>query len=230
MKVPKVLIFTPTYSGKDYCTKRFLDNISLINYPNHEFLLIDNSEGLEYYEHLKTLTDDVVHIPRGKNGRESLAAAQNYARQYAVKEGFDYVLSVEIDLFPPANIIQHLMKHFKPVVGALYYLGGFEHKGKMIEKIPCVYVTSDEGTRPVTEEEHTKLQSVDGPHKVFGIGMGCSLIDINVFKKYPFWCDSRFTHKQSDVFFHMDLWNDSVPVFIDYSVEVDHDPKGFNTL
>jgi GT2 family glycosyltransferase len=106
MKLPKVLVFSPTYEGKEYCRKEFVDNISRLSYPNYDFLMIDNSRTDDYYNLLKKEGVNVVKVPRGANSREALAAAQNYARRKALDEGYDYVLSVESDVFPPRDIIQ----------------------------------------------------------------------------------------------------------------------------
>lgn len=219
MNYPKVLIFSPTYEGKEYCRKRFVENINKINYPNKEFIMIDNSEGDDYYNLLKSEGVPIHRVPRGNNSREALSAAQNYARKYAIDNGFDYALSVESDLFPPENIIQTLMRHWKPVVGGLYYLGGYydEINNKQFPIVPCVFITKNDGsggTRFITTEEHEQLKGLGGIHQVHGMGVGCTLFDIEIFKKYPFWCDSRFENKHSDVYYYMNLWNDKVPVYV----------------
>jgi hypothetical protein len=235
MKIPKVLIFSPTYEGKEYCRKKFIDNINKINYPNKEFIMIDNSETTNYYELLKSEGVPVHRTPRGNNSREALAAAQNYAVRYAINHNFDYVLSIESDLFPPKDIVQRLLRHWKPVVGALYYLGGYydEVAKKQVPKIPCVFITKNDGsggTRFITREEHELLEKVGGIHRAHGMGVGCTLIDINVAKKYSFFCDNRFDNKHSDVYFYMKLWNDRIPVYVDYDTVVEHQPSPWSNV
>ena len=53
MRFPKVLVFSPTYEGKEYCRKEFVENINKLSYPNFDFIMIDNTAGNEYYEKLK---------------------------------------------------------------------------------------------------------------------------------------------------------------------------------
>lgn len=233
MRFPKVLIFSPTYEGKEYCRKRFVDTINEIQYPNKEFIMIDNSINDDYYNLLKLEGVPVHRVPRGNNSREALTNAQNYARKYAIDNDFDYILSVESDLFPPKDVIFRLLRHSKPIVGCLYMLGGYEFNGKILPKIPCVFLTKNDGsggTRFITNEEHEELSSVGGLHQVHGMGVGCTLIRIDIVKKYPFWCDNRFDNKHSDVYFYMNLWNDKVPVYVDYDCEVEHQPSDWTKV
>lgn len=235
MVLPKVLIFSPTYKGKEYCRKRFVDNINKINYPNKEFIMIDNSEDEDYYTLLKSEGVNIYRVSRGNNSREALSNAQNFARHYAMKYGFDYVLSVESDLFPPKDIIFRLLKHSKQVVGSLYYLGGYYDPkyNQVMPKVPCLFITKKDGsggTRFINEKEHSQLIKEGGIHQVHGMGVGCTLIRIDIVEKYPFWCDSRFDNKHSDVYFYMNLWNDKIPVFVDYDTEVEHQPSPWSVV
>jgi hypothetical protein len=45
MYVPKVLIATPTYEGKNYCLEQFIDNVKKFSYPQSrmDFMIFDNS-------------------------------------------------------------------------------------------------------------------------------------------------------------------------------------------
>jgi len=229
MRLPKVLVFSPTYEGKEYCREEFIENINKLNYPNHDFIMIDNSATIDYYNKLKEVGVPVVRVPRGNNSRDALAAAQNYARRKAIEEGYDYVLSVESDLFPPKDCIQKLMGHFKPVVGALYMIGGI---GK-IPKHPCVFLPKSDGsngTRLITKQEHEKLKLEGGIFRVHGMGVGTTLIDVSVLKKHVFWCDNRFENKHSDVYFYMDLWNKKIPVFVDYDMEIRHENSDWKNV
>lgn len=231
MKYLKVLVFSPTYSGKEYCRKEFVENVKNLNYPNYDFLMIDNSKDINYCIKLKRAGVPVVHVPRGGNSRIALANAQNYARQYAINNDYDYVLSLESDLFPPSDIIQRLMLHDKQVVGGLYMIGGTTPTTPIH---PCVFVTQNKngmgGTRLITKEEHEELKKKGGIHQVHGMGVGCTLISTSILKDYLFWTDNRFDNKHSDVYFYMDLWNSKIPVYVDYDNEIIHKPSAWGIV
>lgn len=227
-----MLVFTPTYNGKEYCRKAFLENVKRIRYPNWDFLLIDNSKGTSYASKLRREGIKVVHLSRGNNSREALAASQNYARKKAIEEGYDYILSLESDIFPPEDIIFRFLKHNKLVVGALYFIGGMGDT----PRVPCVFVThykeeqKQYGTRLINRQEHEELSAVKGLHRIHGMGVGCTLIHKSVFSKYNFWTDNRFDNKHSDVYFYMQLWNDGVPVFVDYDTVCHHENSDWSKV
>ena len=45
MRLPKILICSPTYDGKNYCLKEWMDNVKNLNYPksHYDIYLADNS-------------------------------------------------------------------------------------------------------------------------------------------------------------------------------------------
>lgn len=232
MRYPKVLVFSPTYEGKEYCRKQFLEHIGRIDYPNWDFLLIDNSKSSNYASKLRRQGIRVSRVPRGANSREALANAQNYARKKALEGNYDFILSIESDLFVPPDVIWRLLVRSKPVVGALYYIGGLENT----PRVPCVFITEYDkdkaanGTRLINKREHDAFSSEGGLQRVHGMGVGCTLISKRIFENYPFFCDNRFDDKHSDVYFYMMLWNDGVPVYVDYDLVVHHENSDWSLV
>ena len=71
--LPKVLVACPTYSGMSYCLDRFIERIKDLSYANYDVLIIDNSEGEEYFNKL-SLVDGVKVLrdkPIEKNPRKT---------------------------------------------------------------------------------------------------------------------------------------------------------------
>ncbi|HEY9704670.1 MAG TPA: glycosyltransferase [Allocoleopsis sp.] len=220
---PKVLVFSPTYEGKDYIFDKFWNAIQSINYPNWEFIMIDNTDGLHYTHKLRQRGVPVVHVERGENSRQALSNAQNYAREKAISEGFDYILSVESDLIVTPDVITRLVNYDKPVVGATYYIG---HEFK----IPCIFFvqqniyTGDTRTR-LMQPSQVKSFLNTGLRRVHGMGVGCTLIRRDIFTRFMFWHDERFPNKHSDVYFYMELENNGIPVYVDTDYIIEHYPS-----
>jgi len=224
LKLPKILVFTVTYEGKDYVFNEWKQYVDNINYPKNNWyhLVIDNSENEEYTKKLKNLGMNVVHIQRGNNSREAITRAQKYARRYAIQNGYDYILSLESDVLVPPSIIQDLLKSGKPIISALYMIGD-RSKGV---RVPCIALSkwnSDLGawgTR-LLEPEEWKDYLHNGLKQVHTACMGVCLISKEVFNKIDFYYDSRY-EKHSDVYYFNDCFINRIPVWVDTDIFCDH--------
>jgi len=119
---PKVLVAIPTYQGKDYVFKENFQAVKSFNYPNYDYVYIDNSKGTSYAKKLRMRGANVVRVNRGANSRQALCNAQNYARNKVLSEGYHYLLFVESDLVPDKDVINRLLKHNAKIVGSVYFL------------------------------------------------------------------------------------------------------------
>jgi len=231
MKFPKILVACPTYKGKDYIIDQWVENIKNIDYPNFDYLIVDNSHTNTYANSLKKRGYNVVHVSRGNNSREALSNAQNYIREKVLVEGYDYWLSVESDLLPPKEILWSLLLYSKPVVGVIYYLGDW---GPEKPHPACLFVEDKKdsglnGTRLVHPNELPKILNT-GLQQIHGVGLGCTLIARWILEKYKFWTDKRFDNKHSDVYFFMNLHNDKIPIFVDTNITVAHFPSDWSKV
>jgi len=221
MKAPKVLIFTTTYEGKDYVFEEFLQCIKNINYPNFKHIWLDNSIT-DYHKKLESHGLEVYKIKRGGSSREAITRAQVFARKMAIEEGYDFLMSIESDLLVPPTIVQDLMKHWQPIVTALYYIGNRE----VGMQLPCI-------SMPEYSEEHhawgsrlLKVEELDDYYKkglkqVHTGGMGVCLIQRHVFEQIPFYFDVRYAG-HSDIYFFAKCFEKKIPVFVDTDVVVEH--------
>jgi hypothetical protein len=221
MKIPKVLIFTTTYEGKDYVFEEFLQCVKNINYPNFKHIWLDNSES-DYHKKLESKGLEVYKIKRGGSSREAITRAQEFARQMAIKEGYDFLMSIESDLLVPNTIVQDLMKHWRPVVTALY------HIGPKIEslRLPCIALPEYSEKFHGWGSRLLKLEEVNDYYKqglkqVHTGGMGVCLIQRSVFEKVPFYFDVRYAG-HSDIYFYAKCFELRLPVFVDTDIVVEH--------
>jgi hypothetical protein len=227
MKLPRVLIFTITYEGKEYARENFMSFINNINYPKEYYrhIIIDNSPTTEYYDKLVSLygSENVFHTARGNNTREALARSQNFARNIAIKDNYDYLFSIESDIMVPPTIIQRLLQHGMKVVSTLYFIGD----RSIGQRVPCITLPEffedlgAWGSRLLTLEEYPEYLN-QGLKPVHAAGMGCCLIHKDVFKKFIFYYDPRVIG-HSDIFFFQDCFIHKIPVYVDTDILCDHE-------
>jgi hypothetical protein len=235
---PKILITTPIYDGKDYCLRDFIDNARQIqrSTPNSHLLLVDNSATDSYVRKCRRQYRDIsfAHVNRGRNSRDAICNSMNYARHHAIRYNYDYIMVLEEDLFPPKNVALLLYRHAKPVVGATYFISSMIN-GKLVSA-PCIFTNSvDEktrqgGTRLINAKEWNTIISKPGLHRVHGMGLGCTLIDKEIFARFPFWNSRVHDGKHHDVYFYMDLNNNNIPVYVDTSLVVEHRPSDWKDV
>jgi len=226
---PKVLVAIPIFDQKDYIFKENFEAIKNINYPNYDYIYIDNSNSGAYVKKLRRRGCKAVRVPRGGNSRQALCNSQNYARKKALDGDYDYLMFVESDLIPTPECITILMSHGVGVAGALYYIGT---EGVTF---PCIFFkdwkaeSNQMGTRLIKFSEIKGFLNT-GLRRVHGMGLGCTLIRREIFKRFPYWYDERFTHKHSDVYFYMELENKTVPVYVDTNYTIPHFPSKWNLV
>ena len=144
------------------------------------------------------------------HGRK-VAAAYNDAVREFMKDGADFLLTIEDDTFPPADALVKLMKHMadgKRVVGAWYPKRQDAYEGSPI-------VIGNNGKRGHLE--------ADGEvHEVYTIPMGCTLYSAEVFYKieYPYFETTDCLSQDS--FFSQKLRDAGYKLYCDTSIRCKH--------
>jgi len=144
------------------------------------------------------------------HGRK-VAAAYNDAVREFLKDGADFLLTVEDDTFPPADALVKLIKHMadgKRVVGAWYPKRQDAYEGSPI-------VIGNNGKRGHLE--------ADGEvHEVYTIPMGCTLYSAEVFYKieYPYFETTDCLTQDS--FFSQKLRDAGYKLYCDTSIRCKH--------
>jgi len=256
---PRVLIGTPIYDKKDYALEKQLKCIKNLDYTNFDQVFFENSKSDKYYYKLKSKGLKVVRVPRENNSRQALANSMNFMRHYCLEHNYDYLLVLENDLFPDPQIIKRLLRHDKLVVGS-YYLIGLEEDDKKLDvlrkqyfegkisreeliqstkgffiRTPCIFVidikkdTGFKGTRILTRQEGLAMFQT-GLRKVHGIGLGAVLIHKDIVRRFPYYFDSRFVDKHPDVYFYADLEDANIPVWVDTSIVIPHEPTDWKKV
>jgi len=139
---------------------------------------------------------------------------RNNAVREAIEMGADHVFFIDHDNILPPDTLIKLLQYNVPVVGALYFERKYPH-------LPLIYIFEDDYQTVRIVYDYPK-----GLVKVDVIGLGCSLIDVNVFKQMP---EPWFTYEHKghvwgteDIAFFHKLKEANVGVYIDTEHTVGH--------
>ena len=153
-----------------------------------------------------------------------MAMSHNDCREYAIKYGYDYILHLETDVFPPSNVIEQLMVHGKKVIGGIYDRDEGKWRKLMVQK--HIY-SSPQNINSVNFEAGDDVYFIDGSVKsVSSVGLGCVLIHSSVFKNIPF----RFVKGENnhpDSYFSEDCFRKGIKIYADTSVYCRHENKAW---
>lgn len=226
MYLPKILIATPTYEGKNYCLEQFISNVKGFSYPkfNTEFVIFDNSPSPENAKlinkkyKVKCFWKDY----KGCTIFEKLALTHEAIRIYAINNQFDYLFHLESDVFPQSDCIEQLLWTRKSVVGIPYML----YNG---------------GQRRLVTQGWSNLSSGDGEDFVVGQnlsfvhhffmngrvqrvttnGIGCTLMKVNAIRNIPFRHVAN-NDAAPDTWFTKDLIYNKIPYYVHTGLRAYH--------
>lgn len=244
MKLPKVLVCAPTASSKNYCFNEWLENVMNFNYPNFDIRLFDNTykDGGEFTQYMNNtfekkygkgnnkfyafnsakinnIQDDAIGSVISR-----MAMSHNDCREYAIKYGYQSMLHLETDVFPPLNVIEQLLVQNKKIIGGIYDRDEGKWRKAMLQK--HIY-SSPVNINSINFEATEDAYFIDGTIKqVSSVGLGCVLINSSVFKNIPF----RFVEGQGnhpDSYFSEDCFKKGYKIYADTSVYCKHDNKAW---
>jgi hypothetical protein len=195
------------------------------SYPNFEIMLVDNSDDkMEFFERIdkqygkKIILHKLFNFHK-LNIRETIARSREIIRQYAIHDDFDYFLSLECDVFPPGNILEHLIALQRPVVSIPYFIG---QKGES----HLLTVECEPGTRYAATQMAGPLEAfvktTGRVEPIFHSALGCTLIHKSVFTKVKFHAENPESEAFDDSYFYEDLLKLQIQPFTDFSIIAKH--------
>ena len=234
---PKVLVASPTASAKHYCFEEWLDNVMSFKYPNFDVRLFDNTVGdngkyvdkcNDHYQRNFGADEQFLQIKSKASPKhpvkKRIATSHEECRKYALENGYDYLLHLESDVFPEADVIERLMEKRKKVIGALFYRDHGIFRAVMLQK--RIY-SSPHNIKSVNFEAHEDQYFVDGSvKKIASVGLGCVLIHKSVLEKIQF----RYDPKQDvfpDSLFSQDCFMKNITIWVDTSQVCRHENKSW---
>lgn len=234
---PKVLVAAPTASAKGYCFEEWIDNVMNFKYPNFDVRLFDNTVGdngkyvdkcNDYYQRNFGADEQFKQITSNTSAKQPvkkrIAISHEECRQYALDNGYDYLLHLESDVFPEPDIIEQLMEKRKKVIGALFYRDHGIYRAVMLQK--RIY-KSPHNIKAINFEAHEDQYFVDGTvKKIASVGLGCVLIHKSVLETVNF----RYDPKQDvfpDSLFSQDCFEKNITIWVDTAQVCRHENRSW---
>ena len=218
---PKILVGCPVSKVKDYVLYYWYSFVQNLTYPNYDIYLVDNSENPDFAKELQRcgIQYSRYYNPSSKP-QENMAGSLEVLRKKAIKENYDYFMSIECDIFPPRNVIEKLLSNDVGVVGAVYLINhGYEIR-PMLQEIVMVGANN---AKVFNIDRNTCLRMMDGELKdIYSCGLGCTLIETGVLKNIKFRVDINVDDCHADSYFFQDLWKSGVRSYVDTSIMAKH--------
>jgi len=139
----------------------------------------------------------------------------------ALEAGATHILWLDSDMAFPSTIIDKLYSHNKEIVAAQY--------STRYKPYRTVAFTDPDNME-------ARLDASSGLHEVWAVGMGCMLVDADVYKRLP---KPWFAHEYNkildnysgeDIYFCNQAMHHGIQVFVDADIKVTHLGLKANTL
>ena len=224
----KILLTCPISSNKAYILYDWIRYIKKFTYPM-DILLVDNSQTHVTSMRVAAEGINCVHVKsHNLSLREHMAQCNEISRMYAIEHGYDFIFSLECDIFPPLTIIEQLLMHQKPVTAAYYFINMFQNTKPMLQQFEDDGDLKVNGSRNIDLLEgflyvNGKLRQIHGP------GIGCVLMHKSVFQKIKFRVDTKYDG-HADSFLYVDLLQNNIPIFVDTSIACRHFNQSWGDL
>lgn len=229
-KQPKVLVACPTYKGKDYCIEEWMELIKNLAYHNYDIFIVDNTN--DDGEHAKWIADKFGvetqhHFHSDVPLNELMMECNEIIRKKALENDYDYLMSIESDVFPPSNVIPKLINAGNLITSGIYKIGFPSNNGPY----PLLQIVTPGGPKDENGKSTMNIrqmhwyeisQFLDGTVKpIHGCGIGCSLIRKELLEKFPF----RIVKGEpvhADSYFYMDLHNAGIQAYVHTGIMCKH--------
>jgi len=160
---------------------------------------------------LKTKYEVFTCVPQ----RTNIVSARNLIVNEAIKQECDYIFWIDDDMVikPDINIVEKLMVHDKDIVAPLFFSRSYPY-------IPMIFKRKTWGTKYCVYDNI--MDYPKGLLKVDGIGFGCVLTKVEMFKKLSkpyFWANEVFGE---DLFFCENCMRAGVEIYADTTIDVGH--------
>ncbi len=212
--LPKILIGVPVSDMHAYAIEDFVKALGGISYPNFDIFFVENSPKGGFYDYLKEKYPSIptirAHYSHEKI-RKKIVECKNLMREKALRDGYDYLLTLDQDTLVPKDILETLLRFKKDLIAGVYF--GYPHKEgfnltqKNVVRLnkekatlltPIVWVNHPKHPKKVrylTVEELKPARLIEA----FLVGGGCIMLSRELLEKIKF----RYVERNSN---YDDYW------------------------
>lgn len=111
----RVLVACPTYVGKEYAMKRWLENVQNFNYPRdcYDVFLVDNSQSTAMYDRWKDKVNMFYIKGNDQLLMRNVTTSMEKIRRHFINGKYDWWANIEIDVIPSKDCLQLLIDEAK---------------------------------------------------------------------------------------------------------------------
>jgi hypothetical protein len=220
--MPKILLACPVSDYKEYILFEWLHHLKTLD-GFFDIFLVDNSYTPDLAIKLKKAGYNIIGVMPDKNDVKkvrTMAKCMEIIRNYALINNYDYLFSLECDVFPPKDIIARLLEINNPAAGATYFIDSGPFSRLMVQRTEPETLAGESIVRNLTIDE--SFLFCDGTVKfAFGIGLGCVLIHKSILTRVKFRYEpGSLVH--ADSYFYRDLYNLKQPVKVHTGIICTH--------
>ena len=219
---PKILVGGPTADVKNYCAEDWVENVKKFIYPmDVDVFLADNSEKAGNEKYLQSLGVDAerVKFSLAEPIISRITKSHNLVRRKALEGGYDFLLHLESDIFPPPDVLLRLLAHRKAVVGVSYDIFDWQDREPVMLQLEEEYDGEPSGA--IIRGKYNYMAYDGNLKQAWANGIGCVLIHKSILEQIEFrydkdrdgFCDSWFAY---------DLRAKGIPMFVDTSMYALH--------
>ncbi|MFH1072836.1 MAG: hypothetical protein V1743_05395 [Nanoarchaeota archaeon] len=234
----KILISCPVAERYAYCLAPYFNALDSQTLQDFSVMLVDNSKAGNFCRQLREQVGQnafglkntfPIHVIRGayqENVKARVINSRNLIREYALKQGFTHLFSLEIDVIPPVYALHTLLSRQKDIISGVYckeFILNIEKNGKVIKTekldIPLLYTF----TNIPGKMKRLLKRDVQEPRvmEIRSCGLGCVLIKKDVLEKVQF-RHAKGNEGWDDVWFCNDAIDQGFRIFADTSITCQH--------
>jgi len=225
----KILIGCPTSDYKSYCLNEYIEGLKNLTFKA-DFIIVDNSKTDEYITKIKELIEDIKNFKVIKDtewfegAKDRIIHSRNLIREMALKENYDYFLSLEQDVIPPKDVVERLLKHKKDIISGVVFCDLIIN-GKLIYK-PMLWIPAGKDKNGNELMRYLEPYEVENEDliELRSTSLSCLLLSNKILEKIKF----RYTTGFDDVELCNDAKGLGFNIYVDCSVKCKHLIKGMD--